>query len=137
MLACLLAAAARAPRYVYERLRRQPALAVAAGTGLAVLHLAIGAGSQRLFPPSLVIIGLLATAVSAPWVLGAGLLVAAGQAAPILTHDLSAVEERPLIAAAAADVVTPLLFAFLLERLARFMLDMHRVISTAAPPHRR
>jgi len=117
---------------VYELLRRRPVWALAVAAVLAAAHLMIGPGSQVLFPATLVVIGLLGAPMSMRWVFAAALLVAAAQASPVLTHDLADHDQRSLIAAGAADLFVPLLFSALIERLARFMLDLHRAITTAA-----
>lgn len=127
-LAGALLTSARHHEQIYDALRRCPALAVLAAIALVAGHLAIGAASQVLFPPSLIVIGVLSAAVSTRWILLAALLVGAAQASPVFTEDLSALAARALITAAAADVFAPLLFGALLERLAQFMLDLQRII---------
>ena len=133
-LAGALVTSARHHGQVYDALRRCPALAVLAAIALVAGHQALGAARQVLFPPSLIVLGVLSAAVSMRWILLAALLVGAAQASPVFTQDLSALAARALIAAAAADVFAPLLFAALLERLAQFMLDLQRIIDAHPTP---
>jgi len=130
-LASGLLVAARHDNRAYELLRRRPLCALATASVLATAHIIVGPGSQVLLPPTLIVIGLLATTVSMRSVLAAALLVAIAQASPVLTHELSSHDQRSLLAAAAADLFAPLLFGTLVERLAQFILDLHRTISTA------
>lgn len=128
----LMAAAQRSSR-VYRALRRRPFVWVPVlALTFATAHVVIGPANQVLFPPTLTLLGLLGAVVPVRWVLLAGLLAAAGQVSPVLTHTLSSDDQRALITAAAADVFIPLLFTALIGRLARFMLELHRTITALA-----
>lgn len=128
-------AAARRHVPTYLQLRRRPAYwMVALGLILSAAHIVIGAANQILFPPTLTLIAVAGSVVRMRWVFIAGLVVAAGQASPVLTDTLTSNEHRALLTAAAADVFIPLLFSVLITRLARFMLDLHRTITDLAAP---
>lgn len=129
LLAVALLAAARGHRHVYRALRRAAGVwAPLLGVLLACLHVIIGAGSQLLFPVTLLLVGLLGCAVPMRWVLLAGLIAGAGQAAAVFTHSLSANDQRALLTSAAADVFIPVIFTALVTYLARFMLELHRTV---------
>ena len=136
VIALGLLAAARRHSRVYELLRRRPYWAVATAAAIAAAHVAIGPGSEILLPLTLIVLGVVGAAVSIRVVFPAALLVAAAQASPVLIYDLSPHDERSLLSAAAAILFAPMLFGVLLDRLARFMLDLHHAIATAATVRR-
>lgn len=127
-----LLAAARQHRQLYERLRRRPAWGIAVAGTLAAAHVAVGSGSEILFAPTLIVLGCLGAAVSQRLIFAAALLVAIAQASVVPTYDLSSHDARSVLSAAAAILFAPLLFCALVDRLARFMLDLHRATTTAA-----
>jgi DNA-binding CsgD family transcriptional regulator len=126
-----VAASLSAP--AYRRLRRHPWTLVIPGAILGLGALIVGPHNAQLFLAMIVIIGVTGVAVPRRVVVVAGIVAAAGLAAPQLIHG------QDNLGGALVVVVPPLMYWLIIERIAGFALRLHRSLSTSTgtPPRTR
>jgi DNA-binding CsgD family transcriptional regulator len=112
----------------YLSLRRYPCGLLIPGAVLGLGALIVGPHNAQLFLAMIVIIGVAGVAVPRHVVIVAGIVAAAGLAAPQLIHGQDNFG-GPLVV-----VVPPLMYWLIIERIAGFALRLHRSLTVAAEP---
>lgn len=129
----VILAAARWPVPLYRHLRRAPRETVLFGLAAGAAQWWIGRGSDAVYVVIIVPLGLLGLVCGWRWLLPAAVLAAAGQ---VLSADRHS-DMITVATVATSDLIVPLAFAAIADRLAVFILRLNQSVQADRPPPRR
>jgi DNA-binding CsgD family transcriptional regulator len=136
VVGCTFAAMLGAARWhsaLYHRLRRSPVETLLFGAAGGAAQWWIGKGSDAVYVAIIVPLGLLGLACGWRWLLPAAFLAAVGQLVGAGPHS----DTITVGTVAASEVILPLSFVAVADRLATFILRLNQSLEVGRPPPRR